>query len=328
MRTNITRRNLNAGIAVGTLSVLTGARPSRAQSYPSQDVHFICGFAAGSGADVIVRFYAEKMRPLMGRNIIVENRPGALGSLASETVARAKPDGHTIQIAGASSVASYMHLFKNPSMDFGKALQVAATISQATMMLAVRPQAPWKDVAELVTAMKQKGDKATYGFATPVAKTIGAMFKEKAGLKDVDVGYRTGADFLNDLASGNLDYVIADNIQAMAQARSGHMRLLAVGSIKRMQAAPEIPAMSEFGYPVDIRTWWGAIVPAGTPKPVTDQLNVWVSQVTASDDAKKFLNSFASDPWVNTPEASQAYFLQQIREWGEYVKLAKIEQMG
>jgi tripartite-type tricarboxylate transporter receptor subunit TctC len=324
----ITRRNLNIALPALALGTLTSVRASRAQSYPSQDVHFICGFAAGSGADVIVRFYAEKLRPLMGRNIVVENKPGALGSLASETVARAKPDGYTIQIAGASSVASYMHLFKNPPIDFGKALQVAATISQATMMLAVRPESPFKNLPDLTAAMKQKGDKATYGYATPIAKAIGAMFKQKAGLNAVDVGYRTGADFLNDLASGNLDYVIADNIQAMAQVRAGRMRLLAVGASQRMQAAADIPTMTEFGYPVDIRTWWGAIVPAGTPRPIIDQLNVWVSQVTASDDAKKFLNSFASDPWVSTPEQSQAYFLQQIKEWGEYVKLAKIEQMG
>ncbi len=324
----ITRRNLGIALPALALGTFAGVRTVRAQAYPSQDVHSICGFAAGSGADVIVRFYAEKMRPLMGRNIVVENKPGALGSLAAETVARAKPDGHTIQVAGASSVASYMHLFKNPPVDFGKTLQVAATISQATMMLAVRPEAPWKDVAELTAAMKQKGEKATYGYATPIAKAIGAMFKQQVGLTAVDVGYRTGADFLNDLASGNLDYVIADNIQAMAQLRAGRMRLLAVGASQRMQAAPDIPTLTEFGYPVDIRTWWGAMVPAGTPKPIIDQLNVWVSQVTASDDAKKFLNSFASDPWVSTPEQSQAYFLQQIKDWGEYVKLAKIEQMG
>ena len=324
----ITRRNLNIALPAVAFGTLAGMRIGRAQTYPLQDVHFICGFAAGSGADVIVRFYAENMRPLMGRNIVVENKPGALGSLASETVARAKPDGHTMQIAGASSVASYMHLFKNPPIDFGQKLQVAATISQATMMLAVRPESPFKDLPELTAGMKQKGEKATYGYATPIAKAIGAMFKQKAELKAVDVGYRTGADFLNDLASGNLDYVIADNIQAMAQVRAGRMRLLAVGASQRMQAASDIPTMTEFGYPVDIRTWWGAMVPAGTPRPIIEQLNAWVSQVTASEDAKKFLNSFASDPWVSTPEQSQAYFLQQIKDWGEYVKLAKIEQMG
>ena len=325
---NVSRRDVMLGLSTLTLGGGSGSRIATAQSYPSQDVHFICGFAAGSGADIIVRFFAEKMRPLMGRPIVVENKPGALGSLATEHVARSKPDGHTIQIAGASSLAANMHLFKNPPIDYGKAIQVAATISQATMMVAVRHNAPWKDIAELTSAMKQKGERATYGFATPIAKAIGAMYKEKAGMIAVDVAYRTGADFLNDLAIGNLDYVIADNIQAMAQARAGRMRLLAVGSSDRMRAAASIPTLKEFGYDVDIRTWWGAMVPHATPGKVVDQLNAWVNQVVASDDAKKFLNDVASDPWISTPSAAQAYFIQQIKDWGDYVRIAKIEPLG
>ena len=324
----ISRRSVNFGLPAVALSVAAGTKYSRAQTYPSQDIHFICGFAAGSGADIIVRFFAEKMRPLVGRPIVVENKPGALGSLATEYVARSKPDGHTVQIAGASSLAANMHLFRNPPIDYGKAIQVAATISQATMMVAVRPDAPWKDIAKLTAAMKQKGERATYGFATPIAKAIGAMYKQRADLKAVDVAYRTGADFLNDLASGNVDYVIADNIQAMAQARAGRMRLLAVGSSERMQAVADIPTLKEFGYDVDIRTWWGAMVPSAAPRPVVDQLNAWVNKVVASDDAKKFLNDVASDPWASTPEAAQAYFLQQIKDWGDYVRIAKIEPLG
>lgn len=324
----ISRRGVSFGIPAAAFGVAVGTACAEAQTYPSQDIHFICGFAAGSGADIIVRFYAEKLRALIGRPIVVENKPGALGSLATEQVARSKPDGHTIQVAGASSLAANMHLFKNPPIDYGKAIQVAATISQATMMVAVRPESPWKDIPELTAAMKQKGEKATYGFATPIAKAIGAMYKQKADLKAVDVAYRTGADFLNDLASGNVDYVIADNIQAMAQARAGRMRILAVGASERMQAAADIPTLTEFGYPVDIRTWWGAMVPMTTPRPIVDQLNTWFNQVTASGEAKKFLNDFASDPWIGTPDAAQAYFLQEIKDWGDYVRIAKIEPLG
>ena len=123
--------------------------PVAAQTYPSQDVHFICGFAAGSGADIIVRFFAEKMRPLMGHSIIVENKPGAIGNIATEYTARAKPDGLTIYVTGASSLAANMHVFKNPSVDVGTALQVVATINKATMMLGVGADTPWKTAQEL-----------------------------------------------------------------------------------------------------------------------------------------------------------------------------------
>ena len=128
----ISRRDVTLGLSTLGLGTTLGAHRGIAQPYPTQDIHFVCGFAAGSGADIIVRFFAEKMRPLVGRPIVVENKPGASGSLATEYVARSKPDGHTIQIAGASSLAANMHLFRNPPIDYSKAITVAATISQAT----------------------------------------------------------------------------------------------------------------------------------------------------------------------------------------------------
>jgi tripartite-type tricarboxylate transporter receptor subunit TctC len=239
--------------------------PVAAQTYPSQDVHFICGFAAGSGADIIVRFFAEKLRPLMGRSIIVENKVGAIGNLATEYVARAKPDGLTIYVTGASGVAANMHIFKNPSVDAANALQVVATINKATMMLGVRADAQWKSAPELSAAMKLKGDRASYATANPTSKVLGALYKERAGLQSVEVPYRTGADFLNDLYGRNIDYALPDNIQAMAQARAGRMRILAVGAGERMHAAPDLPTMTELGYPMDVRTWWAGLVPAATP---------------------------------------------------------------
>ena len=257
-----------------------------AQTYPTQDVHFVCAFAAGSGADIIVRYFSDKMRPLMGRSIIVENKVGAIGNLATEYVARSKPDGHVIYVTGASGVAANMHIFKNPSVDVGKALQIAATINKATMMLGVRADAPWKTAPELTAAMKLKGDKASYAIANPTSKVLGALYRERAGLQSVEVGYRTGADFLNDLYGGNIDYAIPDNIQAMAQARAGRMRILAVGAATRMQSAPDLPTMTELGYPMDVRTWWAALVPAATPRPIVDQLNAWFGQVVATEETK------------------------------------------
>jgi tripartite-type tricarboxylate transporter receptor subunit TctC len=314
--------------AVATVIAAAGPVRAAAQTYPSQDVHFICGFAAGSGADIIVRFFAEKMRPLLGHSVIVENKVGAIGNIATEYTARAKPDGLTIYVTGASSLAANMHIFKNPSVDVGTALQVVATINKATMMLGVRADAPWKTAQELSAAMKLKGDKASYATANPTAKVLGALYKERAGLASVEVPYRTGADFLNDLYSGNIDYAIPDNIQAMAQTRAGRMRILAVGSGERMHAAPDIPTLTELGYPMDVRSWWAALVPMATPRPIVDQLNVWFSQVVATDEARTFLAGVASDPWVTTPDEGQAYFRAQIKDWGDYVRVAKIEPQG
>jgi tripartite-type tricarboxylate transporter receptor subunit TctC len=144
----------------------------------------------------------------------------------------------------------------------------------------------------------------------------------------VEVAYRTGADYLNELYAGKLDFAVVDNVQGMAQSGAGRMRLLAVGAGTRVQAAPDIPTLTEYGYPTDIRSWWGVLVPAATPRSIVDQLNAWFSQVVASEESKKFLNGIASDPWVSTPDEGHAYFLQQIKDWGEYVRIANIEPQG
>jgi tripartite-type tricarboxylate transporter receptor subunit TctC len=315
-----------AAVALAAMSLAPPA--ARAQTYPSQDVNFVCGFAAGSGADVMVRYLADKMRPLMNRTIIVQNKPGALGNIAAELVARSKPDGHTMYITGGNSVAANMHLFKNPSLDAAKAFQLAATINKATMMIAVPADGPWTSLPELTAAMKEKGAKATYGYANPTSRVLGAIYKERAGLQSVEVAYRTGADYLNELYSGKIDYAIVDNVQGMAQASAGRMRLLAVGTATRMQSAPDLPTLTELGYPSDIRSWWAALVPSATPRPIVNRLNAWFSQVVVTEESKKFLNGIASDPWVSTPDEAQAYFLQEIKSWGEYVKVAKIEPQG
>jgi len=265
---------------------------------------------------------------MAGRPIIVENKAGAGGNIATEYVARAKPDGYTIYITGASALAANMHVLKNPGTDVGKSLQIVGTINKQPVMVAVSNTSTYKTIAELTAAMKEKGDKASYAIANPSAEVVGAMYKEKAGLQAVEVYYKTGAEYLNDLASGAIDYAIPDNVLAMARARAGSMRILAVSTSERMLAAPEYPTMTELGYPMDLRGWWAGLVPTGTPKPVIDKLNEWISQIVASEDGKKFLAGIASDPWVSKPEEGQAYFLQTIKQWGDYVKIAKIEPQG
>ena len=315
-----------AAILVAVLLGRTG--PVAAQQYPQQDVHFNCAFAAGSGADVIVRFLADKMRPMMGRPIIVENKPGALGNIATEYVARSKPDGYTVYLTGGSALSANQRIMKNPTVDIGKALQAVGTINRQPVMIAVRNDSPWKAVPELTAAMKEKGDRASYATANPTAKVVGALYKERAGLQAVDVSYRAAADYLNDLTGGNVDYAIPDNVLAVTQARAGRMRILAVSTGERMQSAPEYLTMTELGYPMDIRGWWAAFVPAGTPRPVIDQLNKWLSAAVGSEEGKAFFANIASDAWVSTVDDTQAYFSRQIDDWGEYTRIAKIEQQG
>ena len=324
--THITRRHFTLGVSLAGL--LPMVSPAIAEDYPSQDIHLICACPPGSGADVIVRFFGEKLRPLTKRTVIVDNRPGASGSLATEAIARAKPDGYTIMIHGGTALSANMHLFKNPPVDVAKALQIAATLNRQPTMLVVSPDKPWKTAGELAAAMKEKGDKATYAISNTIGKVMGATYKKQASLQAVEVSYKSTPDTYNDLQSGAVDYALQDNISAVAMARQGRLRILGVSTAARLQAAPEYPTMSEQGYAMDMIGWWAAIVPIATPRPIVDQINGWISQIISSKEGKAFLDSIASDPWLSSPEEGQAFFRQQIEQWGVWVREANIEPLG
>jgi len=315
-----------AGRSLAGIALLWATQAMAQQAYPSQDIHFITAYPAGSSSDAIVRFIAERMRPLAGKTIIVENKPGANGNIATEYTARAKPDGYTVYIHAGSALAANMHLFKNPPVDAASAIQMVGTINRQAFMLAVDAKSPYKTVADLTAAMKAKGDKGSYATYAATAKIMGELYKQQAGLTTVEVPYKVGADTLNDLASGALDFGMYDPVFAMSQQRNGKLRILGIGVGERLQAAPDLPTLSEQGVKMDLPVWFGAMVPAATPKPVVAQLNAWLNEIVKREDMKKFLNSFGSDPWASTPEEAQARLLKDIKDWADYVRIAKIEK--
>jgi tripartite-type tricarboxylate transporter receptor subunit TctC len=320
-------RYLNPAAAAAIL--LLAATPANAQSYPDKEVHFICAIAPGSGADVIVRFIAEKMRVLMKQPIIVENRPGASGNIATEYAARAKPDGYTVYVHAGSAIAANMHLFRKPPVDVTKAFQVVATINRQPFMMVVDSKRPWKTVADVTQYVRKKGDKSTFATVGPIARVMGALYNKATGVNAVEVHYKTAMDSLNDMASGALDYAMQDPQFSLAQAREGRLKILAVSTAERLQANPDLPTMKEAGVPgVDMMGWFAAMVPAGTPRPVVDQLNSWFKEVVAQDDTRQFLSKFGGDPWITSPEEGQARLKQDVSSWGEYVKIANIPPEG
>jgi tripartite-type tricarboxylate transporter receptor subunit TctC len=322
----LTRKEFLRATGALTLAAAFPSAGARAQEYPSGDIRLICGFPAGSGADIFVRYFAEKLRPLAGRSVIVENKVGANSNIATEFVARSKPDGHVLYPFAGTTVAASMHLFKNPPVDVGKELRAVATTSNLAFVLVVGADSPHKTVQELTAAMKKKGKDATYAVAANPGIIMGAIYKNTAALEAVEVLYRTAPDSLSELQNGKLDYGLHDPVFAFAQVREGRLRALAVSTGQRLQSQPNIPTMTESGIPMDLSLWWGVMVPAATPKPIYDKINQWFSQIVGTEETKKFLAASGADPMINTPERAQEMFLKAIKEWGDYVRMAKIPQ--
>ncbi len=309
------------------LTGLLGIVPAASQeAYPNRTITFICAYQAGSSSDAIVRFMAEKIRPMAGQTIVVENRQGANGAVATEAILRAKPDGHTIFIHSPAAISANEALLKTPPANTKAGLKVAGTINRQAFMLAVDTTQPYKTLAELTAAMKVKGAKGTYATYATTATITGSLYKAATGIEPVEVVYRVGAQSLNDMQSGQLDFGIYDPLFALSQQRAGRFRLLAIVSPERFSTSPDVPTFRELGMDIVLMGWWTAIVPAATPKPVTDQINQWVNAVVAQEDTKKFLNNIGAEPWTISQEEANKIYQSEFEYYRKAVEAAKIEK--
>jgi tripartite-type tricarboxylate transporter receptor subunit TctC len=295
-----------------------------AQEYPVREIRSICNFAAGSGADIIVRYYSDQLAKLAGRPVVVENKPGAQGSIASAFVAKSAPDGYTIHITPASStLASAPHIFKQLPYDPIKDFATVTTINSLAFVVAVDAAKPVRTIQELIQVLKQKPGHGFYGTQSNSGQIAAELFKTSAGLKTEYVPFKVTGEAFTNLLSGQIDFMSVDATWARSQAK---VRILAVTAAKRAGAMPEIPTLAEAGVPgVDIEPWWGVVVPAGTPRPIIDKLAGWFNQITTSEATRQFLARAALDPFPGSPEQMAALLKTEVERWGEFVKLAKIQ---
>lgn len=320
------RRKTLAGVCAGLLTLVAAATSVSAQEYPTQDIKVVVGFPAGSGADVYARYFANKLSQQAKRTVIVENRPGAAASIATEYVARSKPDGYTLFIGGSDSFASPLYLFKKPTTDPRKDfIYISPLVSQGFILL-VDEQKPFKTVAELTTYLKQKKDQASYATANNPATILAEIYKNAAGLETMQVQYRTSVDFINDMLGGRIDFVMGDPVFALARIREGKMRPLGVSTGRRIKSLPDIPTLQEAGIPnVDMNLWWVTAAPANTPAPIIDKLNGWFTEIGKQEETRDFLGKFGAEPFIATSAQTKAHIDKEIADWAAYVKLAKLE---
>jgi tripartite-type tricarboxylate transporter receptor subunit TctC len=320
-----TARALRPAIALLAISVSPAAAQTP-DSYPARELHVICAFPPGSGADVWVRFFAQQVGERAGQPVVVENRPGANGNIATEYLARARPDGYTILIHSPTSIAANKFMLKNTPADLDKSIVTVATLFKFAPYLTVGATRRWKNVQEMVAYLRQRADRASFSASSPTGRLTGNLFKEALQLNAVEILNRTSADVLYDLQIGRLDFAFTDSVFARAQASEQNLKILAVAAHERMKSDTTIPTLEEQGVPgLDVQGFFGVMAPAGTPRPVVSKINGWIVDVVGQRLTREFISNFGADPLIATPDQAERMFLDSFREWGRLVKLARIK---
>lgn len=316
------RRKIIFAVAAAMASFLV-----QAQDYPSREIRSICNFAPGSGADILVRFYSDRLSKLAGKPVIVDNKPGANGAIATAELAKSRPDGHTIMITPASStIASAPYLFKNLPFDATKDFAAVTTIASLSFVILVDAQKPIRDLKELVQELKKKPNDGFYGTSNNTGVIAAEIFKVRAALKTTYAPYKTNVQALTDLLQGQLDFLSYDATWAAGQAKGGRVRIIAATASRRSVAFPDVPTFAEQGFgDADVTPWWGVVVAAGTPKPVIDKLAGWFNQITSEQATRAFLARAAFDPLPGSPEQMRQLLQTDAARWKSYVDLAKIQ---
>jgi tripartite-type tricarboxylate transporter receptor subunit TctC len=315
------------GLAVA-FSLLAATEALAQTSYPEQPVRILVGFTPGTAPDVTARLIADEFTRSWGKPVVVENVTGAGGNIATDRVAKAAPDGHTLLMGGNSSLimapSLYDKLAFDPIKDFAPIVQVFV----AANILAVHPEVPAKNVEELVALARAQPDKLSYGHAgIGTSQHLAAeLFKYMAGAKIQPVAYRGSTAVLPDLVAGRLSISFSNVVNTMPLVREGKLRGFAVSSRKRSGVAPDIPTMAELGFPgFEAVPWFGLLAPAGTAPAVVDKVHRETVRVLALPEVRKRLEDLGLDVIGNSPAEFAQVIRSEIPEWAKVIKGAGIK---
>ena len=318
-------RSLLAALCVGAVS-LTAAPLAAAQGYPSKNIVIILPYTAGGSTDVIARAVAQRLGEALGRNAIVENRPGASGMIGAEMAAKAEPDGHTLISTTSSYPATAATRAKLP-FDPAKAIVPVAMFARAPMLLAVHPSVPAKSVKELVQLAKKNPAKLNYGSSGTGGNNhfSGALFAAAAGVNMVHVPYKGIANAVTALASGEVEVVISSNSALLPQINAGRVRILGVTTLEPSPLFPELPSIAQAGVPgYSYELWWGLFAPAGIAPDRIATINSAVNKILATPDMKKFLDNQGVQAWRLTPQQLDGLLVKEIERYKKMAKIAGI----
>jgi tripartite-type tricarboxylate transporter receptor subunit TctC len=315
-------------LAVALVLALAAGSPAIADDYPNHPIRLIVPFAAGGAADAVARIVGKRVGETLGQPIVVEDRGGGGGTIATELVKNADPDGYTLLLGQSGPISINPGIYTKLSYDPEKDFVPISMTTAYPYVLVVNPSLGVKTVAELVALAKRKPGELNYGTAgVGVSNHLCTeLFDNKAGIKMTHVPYRGTSLAVGDLIAGQVQVVFADPVSALSQVRGGALIALAVTSKERSPVAPEVPTIAESGYPgFDAVAWHGIMAPAGTPKPIIDRLNAAIVDALKEPQTAKLIEAQAMQIVGSSPQAFADFIKQDIVLWKGVAQEAKVE---
>lgn len=324
MRKNIRRPLVTALCAVGALAAAVGT--AAAQQYPVKSVRIIAPFAPGGGTDFIARLMAQKLTESLGQQVIVDNRPGAGGTLGAELGVRAAPDGYTLTMLAASYPVnpSLYKLNFDPANDITPIIQIA----KGPFLVVVHPSMPVKNIKDLIAIAKRKPGEINYATSGQgsIVHMATELFASMAGIRMNHIPYKGTGPALTDTMAGQTTLLFGSIAATMPQVKTERLRPIAVTTAKRIPALPDVPSIAESGVPgYDVSNWHGLIGPKNLPRPIVDRVNGDVNKIIRQKDMEERLQADGVAPSGGTPEQYGEIIRREIDLWKTVAAQAKVK---
>jgi len=304
------------------------ASPASAQSYPTKPIRLVVPFAPGGSSTLVARFMSEEMAKGLGTSFVIENKPGGGGNIAMQEVARAAPDGYTLIIGHVGSLAMNPYMYERLPYDVDKDFAAVSLLAIVPNIFVVYHEVPAKNLREFVALAKAKPGQINYGSAGNGSAGHLAMeyLKQVAGIELQHVPYKGTGPNVTDLIAGRTQATSAGTPPLMPHVKSGKLRVIAVGTSKRLQSLPDVATVAEQGYPgFETSQWYGLNAPAGTPEPIVRRLAEEAAKAAKSALVRERFKPDDAEPVGSTPQDYAAFIKKEQERWSKVVRAANVK---
>src|ERR1700730_5961406 len=313
-------------LALASFAAAFPLAASAAETYPSRPVTIIVPFGPGSGTDIVSRIVGERLGTALNQSIVVDDRPGANGSLAAAYVAKAPPDGYTLLMSTNSPHSANPFLLKNIAYDPVKDFSPVTRVGSFTSMLVVNPAVPAKTIPELIAYAKANPGKLTYGSGNTSGILAGETLKHWAGIDILQVPYKSVPPALNDVIAGRVSMTFTDLTPGLPHVKAGILRALGITRLRRSALLPDLPTFDESGLKdFEVESWAGLFAPAGTPAEIVTRLNAETRKIVENPQIKAQIGQIGFEVFGSTPEELGEFVKNQLVKTSRMVKDAGIE---